>query len=822
MKTKKILSVVLAVLMITGVFAVGASAMDSDEITEKDFYVAGTHLSDSYYLVADGGITAENASASNYNVKFAPATATTNARITFNNAKNITRSTEINNGTAVVASGGKLDVELIGENSFSGSEAAFYCAGGINFIGDGSLSYTTDRDAFINSLVLSESDNITVGDRVQINVSIPDDILSVAFVTFEGEVIIKDNAKVNIKNTGTGIMSPGLKVSDNAEVTVDCGRRYGGATEIINGDVSISGNAVVNLSTTREIGFEEDDETLYALSIENGNLSVSGNAQLNANSGGGYQSVAIYMKGNESEKTSLTVSDSAIIQATTKETTASNYGIFIDNANNSVITTKDNAKISVITGYMRKGEDYSAYGVSGCCGISAAEIDASGNSSIKSYVNNAFYLDEDSKMKGDCVGIYTNTLTTSDYARIEVTACKGKGRSTGVYCADSLTAGGNSWLGIDGGSTGSIDDGNGSEECIGIYVENLLKITDSAKVSGVGGMANAFSYGAWATNIEISGDGGLSTRAYNVANGPSVGILCRNNINISEKSYISGDAGITENSYSKGIQAFNLFATDNACVDGTGGIADIAAGIHIEKNTVLSDNVRVDAGSCDATTATAGFFTENFKATDNVSVTAYSNDANQTFAFDVKTADISGSVEIYGESGSGDGVSMGVILVDGATIGENCKITGNAASSSTESPMTAGVYSDGVLTLNGNASVTGKSLNHYGIAVKEFTVSDNAIFEAEGGKQAVYCQKFTLNGHEDYKITVVRSDMSEQKMDWDREGELGSLDNFYSYVSIAPAEPEPELNFFEQIIASIVNFFNKIAEFFSSIFSFAN
>ena len=274
MKTKKFLSVALAILMLIGTFAVGASALDSDEITETDFYVAGTHISEGYYLVADGGITNENASASNYNVKFAPATANANARLTFNNAKNLSKLIEIDNGTALVAAGGKLDVELIGENSFIGGYAAFYCADDINFIGDGSISYTTKQEDNVSFFVASAYD-ITVGDKAQINVSIPDNIITVAFLTLEGSVIIKDNAKVNIKNTGVGIMSPGLTVSDNAEVTVNCGRRYGGAIEVINGDVSISGNAVVNVSTTRDAGYDVSDDTIYALSIENGNLSAN-------------------------------------------------------------------------------------------------------------------------------------------------------------------------------------------------------------------------------------------------------------------------------------------------------------------------------------------------------------------------------------------------------------------------------------------------------------------------------------------------------------------------------------------------------------------
>ena len=713
MKTKKFLSVALAILMLIGTFAVGASALDSDEITETDFYVAGTHISEGYYLVADGGITNENASASNYNVKFAPATANANARLTFNNAKNLSKLIEIDNGTALVAAGGKLDVELIGENSFIGGYAAFYCADDINFIGDGSISYTTKQEDNVSFFVASAYD-ITVGDKAQINVSIPDNIITVAFLTLEGSVIIKDNAKVNIKNTGVGIMSPGLTVSDNAEVTVNCGRRYGGAIEVINGDVSISGNAVVNVSTTRDAGYDVSDDTIYALSIENGNLSVSDNAKLNANAGAGYQSYGIYMESDDKD-ISLTVSDQAFVK-----------------------------------------------GVTG----------------------------------------------------------KSENCSAGVYCGGNIAVCGESKLEGRGGSFASFDDGNGSDKCFGVYAEKLLKTEYYGYVYAVGGMADSLSCGVTAENIEIGGINGISAKAYNVSNGTSAGIISRNNLEMSEHSYINSYAGKSSNGYSEGIKTVNLTLKDGAYIMATGDLAENSIGIHVEKNAVLSGDVIIDAGSCDATTASVGFFSENFKATDSVCVTADSNDANQTFAFDVKTADISGSVEIRGESGSGDGSSIGVFLNDSTTIGENCIITGNAASSSKDSPMTAGVYSEGVLTVAGNASVSGESVFHYGIAAKELAVSENAILEAEGGKQAIYCQKFALNGHENSKITVVRSDISEQKIDWDGSSPLGSLDSFYSYVSISQAEPEPELNFFEQIIASIVEFFNKIALFFSSIFSF--
>ena len=59
----KILSVLLIITVILGVTAIGVSADDSNTLSETEFYVAGTLISNGYYLVADGGITAENATA---------------------------------------------------------------------------------------------------------------------------------------------------------------------------------------------------------------------------------------------------------------------------------------------------------------------------------------------------------------------------------------------------------------------------------------------------------------------------------------------------------------------------------------------------------------------------------------------------------------------------------------------------------------------------------------------------------------------------------------------------------------------------------------
>lgn len=136
----KILSVLLIITVILGVTAIGVSADDSNTLSETEFYVAGTLISNGYYLVADGGITAENATAENYNVKFSPATTSANAKLTLNNAKELSKTIDFDGINAVVISGGNLDVELIGENTITGGSYAFAAIGDINFLGSGSIS----------------------------------------------------------------------------------------------------------------------------------------------------------------------------------------------------------------------------------------------------------------------------------------------------------------------------------------------------------------------------------------------------------------------------------------------------------------------------------------------------------------------------------------------------------------------------------------------------------------------------------------------------------------------------------------------------------
>ena len=143
----KILSVLLVVTVISSVMAIGASAVDSDIISETEFYVAGTLISEGYYLTANGGITAENATEENYNVKFVPATADTNAKLTLNNAKNLSKTVDFDSLTAVILAGGKLDVELIGENTVTGGFVAFASVSDINIVGNGSISFHLVEEA---------------------------------------------------------------------------------------------------------------------------------------------------------------------------------------------------------------------------------------------------------------------------------------------------------------------------------------------------------------------------------------------------------------------------------------------------------------------------------------------------------------------------------------------------------------------------------------------------------------------------------------------------------------------------------------------------
>ncbi len=752
MKTRKLLSTLLAILMLTGIFSVGASALTSDSLAKTDVYVAGTLISEGYYLVEDGGITAENASASDYNVKFTPATESANAKLTFNNAKNIYQTVEIDDIRSVVLSGGALDVELLGENTLTNGDAAFASMGDISFIGSGSISYNGEGDV---SYLVYTSSNITVGDYVKINLSPSEESNACGFLAV-GTVTIKENADVNMKITGAGIYSEGgLTVCDNAKFTVDSSEIGHLAAEIY-GDVTISGNAAVSLSTTREIyPHKAGDNDNFALRIRRkADLTVSDNATLNAFSGGGEQSVGICTEG------SITVSGDAKLNASSGNTSRATLGIFIDYSNkDAVLTVKDNAQVTAKSGNIKGGDDCYPY-------------------------NNGFASG----------GIEATNVTVSGNAKL-----------TGI-----------------GGSATELDDGSVQNDCGGIYVAEQLIIEDSAVVKGVGGTANDISNGLHAHSIDISGDAkleGISERS----GGSSIAVAS-SLLNAQDDSAIIGKGSTSVTAASCGVSANSLTVTDNVTVDATASDGNTSFGIYTHQAT-FSANTEINAKSVDAKVTSIGIYSEVFSATDNVVINATGGNAEYTYGIATEQSEISGNTVITAHAGDGTARAIGFYMYSSGTVNGNAKLTVTAGKATKE--YSAGIYSNGNVNIGGNAQVittADAAEKSFGLAARTLTVASEAYIEAIGEKSAFYSEnEINLEGCADPFIAVSDGTNSENATAWDGTSALGGENSEYKYVLIAPeapAEPEPELSFFEQLLADISAFFTTVIAFLSSLFSF--
>ena len=142
-----------------------------------------------------------------------------------------------------------------------------------------------------------------------------------------------------------------------------------------------------------------------------------------------------------------------------------------------------------------------------------------------------------------------------------------------------------------------------------------------------------------------------------------------------------------------------------------------------------------------------------------------------------------------------------------------------------------GIFAVGITAkdnANIKATASDSDIYSFGIVGVETTFSDAVTVEASGSVSALYAQAF--NNYSGAYIAVSTDTNPENAVVYNGtdllvsyEEESTIYDSAFKYVFIAaeaPAEPEPELNFFEQLIADIVSFFNSIIEFFSSFFSF--
>ncbi len=745
----KILSVLLVVTVISGAMAIGASAVDSDTLTETEFYVAGTLISEGYYLTANGGISAENATEENYNVKFVPATADTNAKLTLNNAKNLSKTVDFDSLTAVILAGGKLDIELIGENTVTGGFVAFASVSDINIVGNGSISFTNDEE--IGCFAVSAT-NISASNSVQINLNTPELQLFYGFVTENGTVTFKDSANVNMRITGTGVYSAGLKVSDNAQLTVDTTEIAHLAAEI-NGNVEVSGNAVVCLSTARKIsGYEVGNVDNYALKAKNGSITICDNAQFNASAGDGEQSIAVY------SDNSITVCNEAKLNAKSGNTSRATIGIFIDYSNNdAALIISDNARVTAESGEIRGGDDCYPYSSCAVAGIEANDIYISGTATL--------------------IGI--------------------------------------------GGSATELDDGSVQDDSVGICVNDRIDIDGEASIKGIGGTAEGNSWGILAQGIFMkSGCGAKLEGISNRSNGSSVGIEC--SVFIMDGGEVIGTGNTSVSSASCGIHIEGISVSDGR-IEASASSGNTSFGLYSESTADFSGNVSVALKSADAKVISCGLYSESFSADQDVNIEAIGGDAEYAYGVAVTEATVTGNTIIDALAGNGVARSAGIYMYNSSTVNGNSKLTATAGKASEE--YSAGIYSDGSVAIGGNAQIIATadtSKQSHGLAIGNLAVSSNAYVEAVGEKSAIYSvNEISPEGYATPYIIVSTDTSAENATEWDGISALGGQSSSYKYVLIAPESPEePELSFFEKLVADITAFFNSIIEFLASLFVF--
>lgn len=724
MKTKKILSIALAILMLIGTFAVGASAAEQ-ELKDTDIILAGeivSGLEESYWLTVDGALTADGASANNYNVAIAPANAAYPTRVILNNAQ-ISKVSTFNEAYYAIVSSGDLDIMLQGKNKVEilpeeyAQICGVYSEGNLRIFGNGELTMNLGNKNTMYVLGIC-------GDVVDITGSTVTTLNLSSFYKIDGgyslyETTVTDNANLVINENflrneeaetqegyeeselAQGVVAKGYEVtyngfvlSDNAKVTVN----------MINTDSVANTNQGLDIEDNLEVSVNShltvngtDGKASAGVVMNNGDLTVNGSSTINAKAGNADEGVSygVHLYNGNSEKQTIKISDSAKITATAGNAVTESFGFFAY----ADITATDNAYISATAGNTEESgsESIGAYFSRGLTFSDEAKLIAkAGNSTRESH------------------GVYSKSFILSDDSAVEGYADISE-RSIGIG-GEAVEISGNAKL--NGESKGSTE-----EETAGIFVE-ALKAYGNAEINAKGGDGIG-SCGLYTGQAVIYGSAKINAEA-GKAQGRSIG-------------FCSDDTG--------------LIISENASLTAVSKEANISNGIYSHYEMKVSGNAVVDAKAVNGTTQCIGIFANNyFLSTGNANVKAIgSTDAEYSVGLAAIKLDIQNASTV-----EASGYMAALYSAE-----EDYKITG---------------YENGYI-------VAGTDTN-----------PENAV-------------EFT-NEH-----PLVLTGTDEERTE----------DGYYKYVFIAPEapeEPEPELSFFEQLIADIVSFFNKIIDFFSSFFSF--
>lgn len=598
MKTKKFLSVVIVVLMLTGIlpFTAFASYVESETLSESDVYVGPDIIAEGYYLIDESGnLTDEGADEINYNVRFAPATETSDAILTLNNAGlSKTVSFDGEGNYTNVLSGGDLVVELIGENH-SYAVIGFASMGSITFTGSGNLSFnssTFENDSYIaysaSELIIEDSVKIVS----QYNVDC-------GFYT-SSSVTIKDNAEVSFPNIYGGILCyGGVTVSGNAKLTVHTDR-FG--IESYN-SITISNNAVVDI-----YAFSTDISGYDTLGfyIEMGDLIVSDKAVLNVSSPNGKKTIGIKVNGN------IIVSDDAKINASSGDSISQTIAVYQlpGAADYSALIIKDNAQVIANSGEIREGADYYPAGDSGSNNAVAAEnIEISGNGKLIASCGAVKNI-EDEKVVDNAIAVFVSeklTVYDSGYISADTQECESaaaaiSSKNISLYNKSVIDAETKECLKISYGITGG---------SLAVYNEAKINVKSGDSIS-----SNSIA-------LEVESLNATDDTVINASSSNGV----KNSAGINTvQAVFEGNTTITASSgngnESYGIKATKIIAGEKAIINASSGDAlKNSYGIYVAE-AELSGETHTTAVSGDAKEISSGFFVGDLTMTSNAVLNA--------------------------------------------------------------------------------------------------------------------------------------------------------------------------------------------------------
>ncbi len=245
--TKKVLAAVMACVMLLCIMPISIFA----ETVTEGVWVAGTLVSATKetYFVNDnaGGITANGATAKNYNVKFTPATEETPATLTLKDVsltkcdvckERLNYNTSYREAATIYSNIADLTINLVGENTIDAVEVSKAIK--VN-------DYTNSVKYEAVSGIRQESGTLTVDGKGSLVIklyNLTNNTASISNGIKADTLNIMGRVKLNIEG-GNGISGNTINVSEKPKINIKSGSYgaaiFGGAINLAGGNIEAAG-----------------------------------------------------------------------------------------------------------------------------------------------------------------------------------------------------------------------------------------------------------------------------------------------------------------------------------------------------------------------------------------------------------------------------------------------------------------------------------------------------------------------------------------------------------------------------------------------------